>query len=171
MKRLSVLLIAVLALGCVGLSAQKKSEQKAFEEATTRLLPPEVKVFIRPLVCDLQLLTTERESFGPYPYELTRSIGQITEMEYENYKNRAKYMAAKEADADALMEAIVHTYVNADNDKLLYVEISGYPVKYTNFHTIKPEEVDVIEKVYTRSYWQEGKKAREEFTVGETRTK
>lgn len=138
--------------GASTVSAQKrKAEEKAFEEATARRLEPEVRVFIRPMVCDLKLLTTDRETFGPYPFTI-KGLDQLTEEEFLSIKSRALYQAAKENEADAILEPLFYSYCNAKEPKTMYIELSGYPVKYINFHPLKDDEVDMVEKVYTRNW-------------------
>ena len=71
MKRIALLLgLAVFAT--VVMQAQRKTtqqrEEHAFEEAVTRAAEPEVKVFIHPLIADLQMIETERQPYGPYTY-------------------------------------------------------------------------------------------------------
>lgn len=70
MKRIALLLgLAVFAT--VVMQAQRKTtqqrEEHAFEEAITRAAEPEVKVFIQPLIADLQMIETERQPYGPTP--------------------------------------------------------------------------------------------------------
>lgn len=151
MKR--ILLIATAALVAAGTfcaDAQKKKDPNAFEEATARKLDPEVRVFIRPMVCDMEMLTTEREKSGPYPYPI-KGLDQISDYEFQSLKSRALYQAAKEANADAVLEPIFFSYVKDKEPKVMYIEVTGYPVKYTNFHPLKDSEVEMVEKIYTRS--------------------
>ena len=63
MKRIALLLgLAVFAT--VVMQAQRKTtqqrEEHAFEEAVTRAAEPEVKVFIHPLIADLQPLVSAK---------------------------------------------------------------------------------------------------------------
>lgn len=64
-----MLLLTLLLAGSACVYAQKK-EVKIFEEATARRIEPQVHVFITPQVADLKMLSTEREQYGPYRFEM-----------------------------------------------------------------------------------------------------
>jgi len=170
MKRIALLLLALLALGSADTFAQKK-KPNTFEEATARKLDPEVRVFIRPMVCDMKLLTDGRESFGPYAFPI-KGLDQISNEEFMSIKSRAMYQGAKESDADAIMEPLFFSYVKEGEPKVMYIELSGYPVKYINFHALKDNEVEMVEKIYTRSWRSDAfNQASEVITVNEQKTR
>lgn len=109
MKRIALLLgLAVFAT--VVMQAQRKTtqqrEEHAFEEAVTRAAEPEVKVFIQPLIADLQMIEKERQPYGPYTYKI-KSPENLTIVELENFKKRALYQAVQISDADVLIEPLL----------------------------------------------------------------
>ncbi len=95
----------------------------------------------------MQMLSKSRETFGPYYFEI-KSIEQTFNFELWNYQNRALYRAVQESDADAIIEPLFNSYVYEKDSKTLVVELSGYPVRYTNFRPATKGEVDMIGVVY-----------------------
>lgn len=146
MKKVFVLLVAMLMSGSVCF-AQKDADKKLFEEAGSRDKEPEFKVFVTPQICDVKFLNTEREEFGPYYFNID---GTLDEAELLNAKNRAVHRAMKESDADVIVAMVPHSYVSAENEKVLVVEITGYPAKYVNFRPLGTSDVDfeTIRTVY-----------------------
>lgn len=141
--------MAVLAtMGMPQAFAQKKeANPKVWEEAQARKVVPEIRTFVTPQICDMKMLSTERESFGPYYFEI-KSVEQTFNYELTNFQNRALYRAIKESDADAIIEPLFNSYVYDKDTKSLVVELSGYPVKYTNFRPASKSEVDMIGIIY-----------------------
>lgn len=139
--------ILLLALTSGVAIAQKKSDIKIFEESSARMLDPEVRVFITPQICDMELLSAGREIFGPYRFEI-QSLNTTKNSDLDNMKARALYRATVEAGADAVIEPLFNSYVLDKDDKTLVVELSGYPVKYKNFRSLSPSEIDMIRTVY-----------------------
>ena len=139
--------ILLLALTSGVAIAQKKSDIKIFEESSARMLDPEVRVFITPQICDMELLSAGREIFGPYRFEI-QSLNTTKNSDLDNMKARALYRATVEAGADAVIEPLFNSYVLDKDDKTLVVELSGYPVKYKNFRSLSPSEIYMIRTVY-----------------------
>lgn len=151
MKRPIALAFTLMLLGTLCCAAQKKEkDQKLFEESSARMIQPQVKVFITPQVCDMQMLSTDREEYGPYQFEI-KSLDQTTNAMLDNCKARALYRATMETGADALIEPLYNCYVLSSNDKIMCIELSGYPVKYVNFRKLGKDdlkEIDMISVVY-----------------------
>lgn len=148
MKKLFLILAMIAALGSPAAFAQKKeANPKAWEEAQARKVVPEIRTFVTPQICDMQMLSKSRETFGPYYFEI-KSIEQTFNFELWNYQNRALYRAVQESDADAIIEPLFNSYVYEKDSKTLVVELSGYPVRYTNFRPATKGEVDMIGVVY-----------------------
>ncbi|HUN20973.1 MAG TPA: hypothetical protein PLT34_06920, partial [Muribaculaceae bacterium] len=116
-------------------------------ESSARMLDPEVRVFITPQICDMEMLSEGREIFGPYRFEIS-SLGNTTNSELDNMKARALYRATVEAGADAVIEPLFNSYVVDKDSKTMVIELSGYPVKYSNFRPLKASEIDIIRVVY-----------------------
>lgn len=145
----NLFIAAMLVAGCAfGALAQKKENNvKVWEESEARRLVPEVRTFVTPQICDMQMLSKGRETFGPYYFEI-KSVEQTFNFELQNFKNRALYRACQEGDADAVIEPLFNSYVYEKDSKVLVVELSGYPVKYTNFRPASKDEVEMIGVVY-----------------------
>ncbi len=150
MKHELLILTAVALVTFSGtVNAQKRDEsQKKWESAQSRQIPPEVRTFVTPQICDMQMLSKGREVYGPYYFNLNASIENVTMGEIHNDEARALSRACKEADADAIIEPMYDSYVYDKDTKVLVVELSGYPVKYTNFRPATKNEVDMIGIVY-----------------------
>lgn len=144
----------VLALGFLSLFAcheamaqKKEANTKIWEESQARKIVPEIRTFVTPQICDMKMLSSSRESFGPYYFEI-KSIEQTFNFELTNYQNRALYRALKESDADAIIEPLFDSYVVDKDAKTLVIELSGFPVQYANFRPASSNEIDMIGVVY-----------------------
>ena len=153
LKRL--LLFAITVLLCsAGHSAmaQKKKEVKVWEESSARKIEPEIRMFVTPQICDMKMLSSSREMYGPYAMDVrlffAKSYTDMPPSTIDNIQNNATYLAAKEADADAIIEPVFHLWVTENDDKTIYIEVSGYPVSYVNFRPATKEDIDMIGVVY-----------------------
>lgn len=132
--------------------AQKKKEVKVWEESSARKIDPEIRMFVTPQICDMKMLSSSREVYGPYAMDVrlfyAKSFSEMTNGNLENMQKNVAYLATKEADADAIIEPVFHSWVNENDDKIVYIEISGYPVSYYNFRPATKEDIDMIGVVY-----------------------
>lgn len=153
MKHKTLLALGVVALAASGpMQAQKKDPNpKKFERAEARKVVPEIRTFVTPQICDMQMISKTRESFGPYYFQIN-SIENTFNYEITNFQNRSLYRACQEADADAVIEPLFNTYVYEKDPKVLVIELSGYPVKYTNFRPATKSEIDMIGVVYPAAH-------------------
>lgn len=141
----------IAVLGPVTAYAQKKDENlKMWEESQARMIEPEIRTFVTPMVCDMQMLEKTRQAYGPYYFPI-KSIEETFNYELTNFQSRALYRAVLEADADAVIEPLFNSYVYEKDPKVLVVELSGYPVRYVNFHPASSAEVEMIGVVYPDS--------------------
>lgn len=148
MKKILIALAMIAFVGSSAAFAQKNdSNPKTWEEAQARKVVPEIRTFVTPQICDMQMLSKTRETFGPYYFPI-KSIEQTFNFELWNYQNRALYRACQESDADAIIEPLFNSYVYEKDTKTLVVELSGYPVRYTNFRPASKTEVDMIGVIY-----------------------
>lgn len=149
-KTISV--FSIIAFGCLTSAyAQKKDDNlKLWEEAQARMIVPEIRTFVTPQICDMQMLNTERQTFGPYYFQI-KSIEDTFNYELSNFQSRALYRAVQESDADAVIEPLFNSYVYEKDSKILIVELSGYPVRYTNFRPASTAEVQMIGVIYPDS--------------------
>lgn len=132
--------------------AQKSKELKVWEESSARKIEPEIRMFVTPQICDMKMLSSSRKVYGPYAMDVrlfySKSFNDLTNNQLENMQANATYLATKEADADAIIEPVYHSWVNEDDDKTVYIEISGYPVCYYNFRPATKDDIDMIGVVY-----------------------
>lgn len=148
MKKLFLLFALFAIAGSTIASAQKKEgNTKVWEEAQARQVVPEIRTFVTPQICDMQMISKSRESYGPYYFEI-KSIEQTFNSDLWNFQNRALYRAIQESDADAIIEPLFNSYVTEKDTKMLVVELSGYAVKYVNFRPVTKSEVDMIGIIY-----------------------
>jgi hypothetical protein len=140
------LLTFCLAVGAVisGFAADDK-ENKLFEEAYARDEEPATVVYIHPQIADMQMLSKEREVYGPYRFKLSKP-GVVLEGELDNAKGRALYRATMESDADLMIGTLYDSYVVENDERYIMVEVSGYPAKYTNFRPL-PLDANTAEMI------------------------
>jgi hypothetical protein len=130
------LLTFCLALSTViTVSAADDKESKLFEEAYARDEEPATVVYIHPQIADMQMLSKDREVYGPYRFKLIKP-GSVMEGELENAKARALYRATMESDADLMIGSLYDSYIVENDERYIMVEVSGYPAKYTNFRPL-----------------------------------
>lgn len=152
-KKIVFLLISFTILSSVSAMAQKKkSDVKLWEESTAREISPEVRMFITPQICDMKMLASSRQVYGPYAMNIkmfyAKSFSDLTNSQLENMKTNALYLAAKESDADAIIEPLFHSWVNEDDEQTVYVEVSGFPVGYYNFRPANQADLNMVGIVY-----------------------
>lgn len=156
MKFRTLLSLAVAAAAMIfatDAAAQKKdSNPKKWEWAQARQILPEVRTFVTPQICDMQMLSKGRETFGPYYFNIESGIDNTFMSAIKNYQMRALYRACQEADADAVIEPVFDSYVYEKDQKVLVVELQGYPVKYVNFRPATQNEVNMIGTVYPAAF-------------------
>lgn len=160
------LMLSILMLACTASYAQRRAaaqqeETKTFEEAMTRMVEPEVKVYVRPKIADLSINSPERQYYGPYTYKVKNTL---TEWEFENLKTRALYQATKEADADVMVATIFDSYTLESDENTLVIEISGFPAKYVNFRNFGESESDfeMAKWVYPAAYSPQAKEQQQD---------
>lgn len=124
------------------------AQVRVYEESQSRIAEPEMKVYVRPLVADLQVLNNqERMTFGPYVYTF-ENISKLKESDIENYKVTSVFNAAKSMDADIIIGATFSTYIENTEPNTLKIEVIGFPAKYVNFRQAGSEEkVDDYEMI------------------------
>ncbi len=128
-----------------GMAENPQADNKLFEEAMARDEEPATKAYVVPQIADLQMLTAEREVFGPYHFKLARA-GELTEGELANTKGRALYRATRESDADLMIGTLYDSYILEGDEKYVVVELSGYPAKFVNFRPM-PLDADMTRMI------------------------
>ena len=140
MKFLLVLLMAMFGLSQT-VKAQTKDE---YRQSQSRMLEPQQQVFVRPLVVDLKVTTTERQkAVWPFP---DVDINKMTTQDVENLKINSLYLTAQKFDADVIVGA---TFDVRTVKKGLEITVIGFPAKYENWKVAtKEEDYKWIEDVY-----------------------
>lgn len=147
-----------LVLGALSLTANAQSNggQVLFQDTETHISQPELRVFVNPMVCDLQILypSSPRKNFSTS--FIIKSLESLTEAEFQNLRKRALYQFTTDQQADVIIEPIFNSYITSNNTKELTIEITGFPAKYTNFRPLGKEQADVemVRVVYPASYQQ-----------------
>lgn len=131
----------------LGAFAQGTKDVKLFEEAYARNIEPQAKIYVKPQTCDLQYLTKERQSYGPYEF---RFKGDLSESFLENSKNRALFQACLEDDADMMVGALFDSYTTDGEPNVLKVKLLAYPVKFINFRALgeSANDYEMVRTVY-----------------------
>ncbi len=152
MKRLIIPAVALILSGTAFSASAQKKAIKLMEQTEARYVEPRVQVYITPQVADMEMLTKERETYGPYRFD-TNGVETLTQYMIDECKKRALYNAITEAEGDALIEPIYNVQTLSTEPKVMLVTLSGYPVKYVNFHPLKdPKELETMRIVYTGNY-------------------
>lgn len=118
-----------------------------FEEAVTRYEEPRTNVYVVPQIADMEMLSSERKIYGPYRFQLGKS-GTLSEYDLYNFKCRALYRATIEADADLMIAPLYDSYITQGEDRVLVVELSGYPAKFVNFRPM-PLDAETVNAINT----------------------
>lgn len=145
-KHIFAVLTFVLA-GTCSVFAQKKGETVAFQEASAREASPNVAVFVYPQICDLKMLSSNREEYGPFDFDISGDERNIA-YELANVKARALQRASHLAGADLIVEALYTSTVYDKDNKVIWVSLSGYPAKYVNFRSLGEKDLEMIRALY-----------------------
>lgn len=150
----------------MALSAASFAQRIEYQEAQTRVIEPMQDVYVRPLVADMKILKTERQTYGPEVYLAhlkfadIMTSGRMDDILYQA-KVLATYAAAKKEGADLIVGATYFVEHNIDatgrvSEYGVRITVNGYPAKYDNWHMMgeKPED----EKWVTRLV--DGQRAR-----------
>lgn len=163
--------LSLAIISCVAVTAKDNGkEQKAFEEAYARNIEPASKIYVSPQVVDLQYLSTERETYGPYAFPI-KGLSAVTEGDLDNLKNRALYKAMiVEAGADIMVGAIFDSYVLENDGNTMWIEISAYPAKFVNFRNLgdKDNDYEMVRTVYPSAVDAYGKQVEQLQITGAT---
>lgn len=133
-------MLAALMLGV----AQNAMAQKVdYRQSQSRMLEPQQQVFVRPLVVDLNVTTTERQK-AVWPFE--GDITKMTTQDIYNLKINALYLTAQKMDADVI---VAPTFDIRTVKKGIEITVIGFPAKYENWKVAtKEEDYKWIEDVY-----------------------
>lgn len=151
-----IMLPAIAAMvSTFGTAAQDNGSQLLFQDTETHISQPELRVFVNPMVCDLNMKYGANASRTSFQTDfIIKSLDTMTEAEFSNLKKRALFQFTQKEKADVIVEPLFNSYVSADNNKRLIIEISGFPANYTNFRALGKEKVDLdmIHIVYPAAF-------------------
>ena len=116
---------------CTTLALMSCSSVAKFSSGKTIDITP--TIVQKPTVADMQV--NEKKVTGTHS-------GKITTIPLEAIKNEAVASALKTVNADILVEPRFETTVNGS---LTTVMVSGFPATYTNFRTMKDEDIPLMQ--------------------------
>lgn len=142
MKRL-FLLLAVAAVGFTACTTTQVMQTTEYMESSARVLEPEQKMLLTPLIADLQvsdkkIYYTETEAFANFEVTpvLLQNIGEL--------KKIALSRAARAYNADVLVGSTIDVVTK---NSRLEITVSGYPAFYVAFRNAKEEDIKLLDKV------------------------
>ena len=148
-KKLELSLLIVVFLLCSQfIRAQEKttttSTNVKITSAEVKQVPPtNSHLRVLPLICEYKLLNNEKaDSISIDTKVSVKSIVNNANTWIENFVYVAESKLMKKYDADAILSATRDAYTS--NEGTLVVVVRGYPVKYKNFHTATPEDVELL---------------------------
>ncbi len=120
------------------------AQKGEYRQSQSRMLEPQQQVFVRPLVVDLKVTTTERQkAVWPFP---DVDITKMTIADVANLKVNSLYLTAQKYDADVI---VAPTFDIRTVKKGIEITVIGFPAKYENWKVAsKPEDYQWIEDVY-----------------------
>lgn len=163
MKLKALPALAVAIVSPLIASAQDNGKQLLFQDTETHISQPELRVFVNPMVCDLSMKHGPNSPRTAFETEFTiKSLETLSEAEFSNLKKRALYQFTKKENADIIVEPLFNSYVLPDNNRLLIIEITGFPANYTNFRALGKEQadLDMVRVVYPAAF-QEAVESKE----------
>lgn len=148
MKKILFLFAFVAAAFGMSQEAMAQSAKGEYRQSQSRMIEPQQEIFVRPLVVDLHVTTTERQkAVWPFP---EADISKMTVGDVENLKINALYLTAQKLDADVI---VAPTFDIRTVKKGIEITVIGFPAKYENWK-VATEEKDYkwIEQVYGTKY-------------------
>lgn len=121
--------------------AQSKIE---FQLEQSRAIEPIQQVFVRPLVADLKMLSTEKVTFTVWMLPW-KKIGDITEIELDNAIKSVIHRTCKKEKADLLVASTYEVRNHIDEkgrigEMGIDITVSGYPAKYEKWRAFNERE-------------------------------
>lgn len=144
LARSVLLFLLAVVVGGITQTAMAQSSKAEYRQSQSRMLEPMQQVFVRPLVVDLKVTESKRQtSTWPFPeYDVTK----MTLADINNLKVNALYLTAQKFDADVI---IAPTFDVRTVKKGIEITVNGYPASYENWKVATSEEdYGWIEDVY-----------------------
>lgn len=154
MTRKAILFAALAALPAIAFAQKSQDKQIVFETSEVHKTAPELRVFVTPMVADLEMIDPAK---GREEFQSTfqiKSIDALTEFELINLQNRTMYRFAQEHNADVIVEPIFNTRVMEDDSKRMIITVTGYPAKYVNFRKMdrNSDDFEMVRIVYPAEF-------------------
>ncbi len=131
MKKFYLLLFFLSIMAIDNVNAQKV-ESVNFRQSQSRINEPNMAVFVRPLVVDLEVINQERvESESNFP---NVKLTDLTSEKLYNLKATALFECSQTNHADVIIGAMfdIQSFEN-NNGYGIKIKVVGYPAKYTNW--------------------------------------
>lgn len=135
MKKVFIVCIAM------AFSAISYAQKVQFEQAQSRILEPMQDVFVRPMVAEMQMLSTELKVYMASWQFQEKKITDLTWQDLRDAKANAAFHAAISDGADIIVGATYYVRNHIDekgkpSDHGIDVIVRGYPAKYVNWHSL-----------------------------------
>jgi len=143
LKALAALAAAAAVSSFTANAQDKGGSQVLFQDSETHMSQPELRVFVNPQVCDLEMIYPGKPREEYQQFFPIKSIETLSEAEFTNLKNRALYQFAQEHGADIIIEPIFNSTITERDTKRLLITVSGYPARYVNFRPLGKSEADL----------------------------
>lgn len=158
MKKLFLIGIAV------AISSLSYAQKVQYEQAQSRILEPLQDVFVRPMVAEMKMLSTELKVYMASWQFPEKKITEITWQDLRDAKANAAFHAAISDGADIIVGATYYVRNHIDekgkaSDHGVDVIVRGYPAKYVNWHPLGDSKYAASDEKWVNQLI-EAKKAR-----------
>ncbi len=145
MKKLYLLLLLLT----LGFSANAQKVQSIdFRQSQSRISEPNMEVFVKPLIVDLDVISETRvEDTWEFP---TVDLTKLSDYQLQNLKATALFKSSKKYEADVIVAATFDITTEENNGGVgLSITVIGYPAQYKNWRPANDSsDYEWIEDVY-----------------------
>lgn len=140
------------------------AQKVQFEQAQSRIMEPIQDVFVRPMVAEMKMLSTELKVYMASWQFQEKKITDLTWQDLRDAKANAAFHAAISDGADVIVGATyyVRNHIDAKGKATDYgvdVIVRGYPAKYVNWHPLGDSKYSASDEKWVNQLI-EAKKAR-----------
>lgn len=130
--------------------ATTQTEPPLFEQSQARIMEPEIKFYIRPVIAEVDYNSIgSRQEFGPYEFHMSRPLEQLTQEQLNEWKTTALYRALKESNSDILLGGIFNAQIEQKDKETMKISVSGFPAKFVNFKPLTdPQDIQMVHLLY-----------------------
>ncbi len=133
-KNLGILFVAVIC--GVQAMAQSKVTQE-FRNAQARVADGVAKVYVKPVVANVEVMNNKVRIKETYPLTLTEVEGLGGNV--ENIRAYASYLASEKHGCDIILSPL-YMIKNDKDTNIYYVTVIGYPAKFVGWNDVKDED-------------------------------